>query len=279
MSVVLVCINNFQDYILSNIDLLLRINVNSIFVITNRDFYNKFDKFNDKIKLVDIKELNINENIINKFKLDKTFRSGFWLFTSLRFIYIYELMKIYNLKNIFHIENDVLLYYDPVLLIDKLENYIYLPFDCYKRSIASIMYIPEQTLLKTAIDNWNYDKNDMENFYYIGKKTNVIRNFPIFNSKYCNTNEELFVSFNFSNLNYIFDAAAIGQYLGGVDSRNIKGNTIGFINETCVIKYNRYKFVWKNIDSINKPFIEINGELIPIFNLHIHSKNLDKFIS
>ena len=69
-----------------------------------------------------------------------------------------------------------------------------------------------------------------------------------------------------------------GQYLGGVDPRNIAGDTTGFINETCVIKYNNYEIWFEHLDNIKKPFIKINNKQIPIFNLHIHCKNLSKFV-
>ena len=48
---------------------------------------------------------------------------------------------------------------------------------------------------------------------------------------------------NIKSFNSIFD--------GGIDKLNDPNNTISFINETCVIKYN---------------------------NLHIHSKSLEKFL-
>ena len=96
----------------------------------------------------------------------------------------------------------------------------------------------------------------------------------------CNDSEEQqVVSKKFNNFNMIFDAAAIGQFLGGVDPRNIPGDTTGFINETCVIKYDRYGFDWNIDNGIRKPFlIDYNGDKIPIFNLHIHCKCLEKFI-
>ena len=80
--------------------------------------------------------------------------------------------------------------------------------------------------------------------------------------------------------NSIFDAAAIGQYLGGVDPRNIPGDTTGFINETCVVNYSYYKFIWKFnlILNIYQPYILIDNIEILINNLHIHSKSLKKFI-
>ena len=56
------------------------------------------------------------------------------------------------------------------------------------------------------------------------------------------------------------------------------GNTVGFINETCVIKYNIYTFKWIKKGKYKFPHIQINNKLIPINNLHIHSKNLKKFL-
>ena len=110
----------------------------------------------------------------------------------------------------------------------------------------------------------------------------ILCQFPIFHNNVVvddvNADEFKFVSANFDKFNYIFDAAAIGQYLGGVDPKNTAGDTTGFVNETCIIKYDKYKFEWKIIDDMKKPFIIIDNESYPIFNLHIHSKNLDKFV-
>ena len=77
--------------------------------------------------------------------------------------------------------------------------------------------------------------------------------------------------------NSIFDGAAIGQYLGGVDPRNIRKDTVGFVNTTCVIKYNKYEFKWIKKGEYSFPHIEINNKLIPINNIHFHCKNLKKF--
>jgi hypothetical protein len=65
--------------------------------------------------------------------------------------------------------------------------------------------------------------------------------------------------------------------LGGVDPRNAPGDTRGFVNETCIIKFDKYSFFWKT-DGIKRPFIMIDGNEYPIFNLHIHSKNLKDFM-
>ena len=142
------------------------------------------------------------------------------------------------------------------------------------------MYIPNHKIFKIILDSYDYNYNDMYNFSNIQKKSGLIQNFPIFISNdFVDNNEEYnFVTNNFHNFQYIFDAAAIGQYLGGVDPRNDNRNTEGFVNETCIIKYNHYHFDWIIIDEIKRPFIIINNLKYRIFNLHIHSKNLKKFV-
>jgi hypothetical protein len=141
------------------------------------------------------------------------------------------------------------------------------------------MYIPNHDLFKKILDHYDYTQNDMYNFSNIQKKTGLIQNFPIFiKNDTIVDNEYNFVTYNFDKFNYIFDAAAIGQYLGGIDPKNDSRNTVGFINETCIIKYNNYNFEWVIINEVKRPFIIINQLKYPIFNLHIHSKNLQKFI-
>ena len=189
-------------------------------------------------------------------------------------------MKKYNIENVIHLENDVPIYYNCDILYDILDkSKIYIPFDCYKRNIASIVFIPNANILKIALDNYDYNKTDMENFIIIKSKIpDLIEQFPICSPQSQFIEEEKYVCNNYSKFNMIFDAAAMGQYIGGVDPRNIPGDSSGFVNETCIIKYDKYSFVWKSGNEIKKPFLCIENQLIPIFNLHIHSKTLEKFV-
>jgi len=279
MNIVLVCITNFQEYILTNIEQLVKLGHQNIFVLTNGNLFEYFDKYKKKINLINIDELQESHKFYSKIGLDKQFRNGFWTLTSLRFFYINEFMEKYNITDVIHLENDVLIYYNCNTIIDLFDkSCVYIPFDTFKRNIASIMYIPSSSVFKNILNHYDFNKNDMENFSYIKQKTNLIQNLPIFIQHANQTTEEKFVSENSQLFPYIFDAAAIGQYLGGVDPRNIAGDTTGFINETCVIKYNNYEIWFEHLDNIKKPFIKINHKQIPIFNLHIHSKNLIKFV-
>jgi len=279
MNIVLTCINNFQEYILNNIIQLIKLGHKNIFVITNSNLFHHFNNLKEEINLIEVEMLNETYDFEFKTSLNKSFRNGFWFLTSLRFFYIYEFMKQFNISDVFHLENDVPIYYncnEIIPFIDK--NYLYLPFDSFKRNIASIMYIPNKDIFKTILDQYDFNKNDMENFVNIKNKTNLIKNLPIFIKIDGLNEEQKFVCENCEIIPFIFDAAAIGQYLGGVDPRIDSGNTIGFINETCVIKYNNYKIWFEEKNGFKKPFIQIEDKIIPIFNLHIHSKNLEKFI-
>lgn len=77
----------------------------------------------------------------------------------------------------------------------------------------------------------------------------------------------------YGNINgYIFDPSSYGQYIGGtpaghapgfIDKQQIVGN---IIDNNSVIQFN------------GKPTILYKDTQYPIFNLHIHSKNLQQFI-
>ena len=280
MNIVLTCIGNFQEYILVNIKQLIRLGHRSIYIITNREFFDKFSQYAESIYLIAVEDLDDTYKYNANTQLDNQFRGGFWALTSARFFYLYECMRKYTIENVIHLENDVLIYYNIDVLYPLLDKTkLYLPFDTFQRNIASIMFIPNAPVFKTALDLYDLGKNDMENFAIIQRQTHIIENFPIFINDSYHDADHQFVSKNFHQFQYIFDAAAIGQYLGGVDPRNIPGNTIGFVNETCIIKYNEYSFTWKDVDNISRPFIHIKDDcVVPIFNLHIHSKALEKFV-
>jgi len=266
-SIVLVSAGNFQEYILTNIQQLAFLGHKNIYVITNKEYYCNFWQVADKIKFIDVSELQDSYKYIEKSRLDTTMWNGFWTLTSARFFYIYAWMKRDGIENVLHIENDVLLYYNADGIFPTMDK-IYLPFDSMTRSIASVMYIPNAWVLGAVLDRYDYSQNDMYNF----KHMDLVENLPIFPLSKDNESIE-FVTRNADKFNVIFDAAAMGQYLGGVDPRNSDQSTIGFVNETCVIKYDKCVFLTQN----DRPFLFVNGTKIPIFNLHIHCKNLKKF--
>ena len=292
MPIVLVCLKNFQEYILTNIQQLIRLGHKEIYILTNIELFSYFENYLNDIKLISVDELVDNYQFLERCNTDMNFRGGFWTFTSMRFFYIYAFMVQYQIENIIHLENDVLVYDNCEKLITKVDNnFVYIPFDSFNRNIASIMYIPTVCVFKKILDIYSPYETDMTNFVKIRKETGLIKQFPIFCDEYSSDPEIAFVSNGFNNFEYIFDGAAIGQFIGGIDPRNnpnfysvglspINNDDckIGFVNETCVIKYDKYHIFWRDIDGFKKPFINVGHKEIPIFNLHIHSKKLEKYL-
>lgn len=279
MNIVLVCLSNFQPYILTNIQQLILLKHDNIYIITHSHFFSLFDSFKESIYLVNVDDLPDSFEFYKKTTLNKHFRNGFWALASLRFFYIYELMNLFHLTNVIHLENDVLIYYNIDQIIDKLDNrFLYIPFDSFSRNIASILYIPNCDIFKMILDSYDFHCSDMDNFSLILRETGLIQPFPIFSHSHASTPEEQFVSSNFDKMGFLFDAAAMGQYLGGIDPQNDSSNTVGFVNETCVIKYNKYSFFQIDFDGFLRPFILIDRSLFPIFNLHIHSKKVENHL-
>jgi hypothetical protein len=282
MNIVLVSIGNFQEYILSNIRQLLRLGHTSIYVIVNPEFIPYFNEFNEHVKCISVTSLRDEFNYYGYQHpaCNWHFRNGFNLHTSSRFFYLYAFIKQYNIQDVLHLENDVLVFHNSTLLKDKVDSeHIYVPIDCPNRAIASVVYIPRPDLLGEILSQYDVGRNDMENFSMLVRQfPTIFRTFPIGSTSMAHTEEERLVTQNWEKFHIVFDAAAIGQYLGGVDPRNIPGDTTGFVNETCVIKYNQHEFSWMETDGIRRPYVIHEGVVMPIFNLHIHSKNLDKFM-
>jgi len=296
-SIVLVCLGVFQEYIMTNIAQLVKLGHTKIYVLTNAHLIPLFEPFAELITLVSAESLDDIFNFSAKSAHDKEWRDGFWHYTSARFFTLHSFMAKYAVQNVIHIENDVLLYYNcDETLTEPFTNsrQIHIPFDSYTRNIASIVYIPDASTLGKVLAHYDYGKNDMYNFSEIRGKTDLIDQFPIFMEDTTLESaadkapralsaalERAFVSHGWSRFGgYIFDAAAIGQFIGGVDPRNCPDDTRGFINETCVIKYNdEGTILWKNCDGFLKPFLQTReAREIPIFNLHIHSKALNLYV-
>jgi len=310
MNIVLVSIGNFQSYILDNIRNLIHLKHNNIYVIINQNFYHHFSEFNPQIiednvndsislsspvKLIYVENLKDDFHCYERTRLDKSFNNGFWVMTSLRIFYIYAFMAKYHIEDVIHIENDVVLYYNCDILLQHVDRTkIYVPFNSYSINVISILYIPTAELIKNLLVHWNFDMLDM-NVFAIFKHImpNSVDTFPICKQQpeFIGDNMKLMVCQNFTRFGMVFDGNAMGQYLGGIDPQNVGNSTKstdGYVNKDCCIKYNQYKFIWKRKsvvdisqdinDTMKKPILCIGDDEIPIFNLHIHSKNLTRFI-
>ena len=279
-SIVLVCVGNFQEYIMTNISQLLRLGNLCIYVITDPHLMDFFEPFADSVYLISTEYLEDPLRFSEKTTLSRDIRGGFWYHTSSRLFLVNAFMRKYCIEKVIHIENDVLLYHNCNEMLGAVlgdSDQIHIPFDCWARNIASIVYIPCAEVFTKVLASYDFAKNDMENFSYTRHSTGLIANFPIYTNVERKTGEYAFVCDGWEKFeDMIFDAAAMGQYVGGVDPQNIAGDTRGFVNETCIIKYpDEGHFFWNVEAGIKKPFFKTKaGKVLKIFNLHIHSKAL-----
>ena len=162
-NIVLVMLNNFQDYILENIAHLINFQNTNITLITDLKFRNKFEIFFPSLTVINVEDLIPNYSADIK-DMSNTFRNGFWKLTTYRFNALQAYMEKYNITNIVHIENDVLVYKKIDELIFHDNSKILLTMDSEKRCIPGLMFIPNHILLKTCLQHFNPNLNDMENW-------------------------------------------------------------------------------------------------------------------
>ena len=248
----------------------------------NWDLYN----LNPDITVFPIEDLNIDYIYKNDSNL-KNFREGFWLHTTSRFLIIEQYMILKNLSLVFHIENDVMMYksFDSIYKQNlNNSNSIWVVKDSPNRVIPSIVFFPNISsskrlvafIRKTIETSGSNFMNDMN---ILGVYDDVYL-LPIKNDK-C-----------------IYDGAAIGQYLGGIDARNVDKtleysdsmqvymSTMGFVNETSEFNPSGFihssKRVHTGVNNIDIPVITSGSHIkvkSTVANLHIHSKNLAMFSS
>lgn len=243
--------------------------------------------------------------INNKYQNLSHFRDGFWISTTSRFYYISQLMKLFQLSNVFHIENDIMMYesfsnlYKYINDEFNLENVdkICMIKDSPNRVIPSLLFFPNIYLITQLT---YFMTNTFKNSEQFINDMNLLGTFPY------QLNLPIDITTNIKDSytsKMIFDGAALGQYLGGIDFKNIPNSndlfvqfnnpTRGFINETSMVKPNKFNFIDRKVifDHINIPITiplctnpEINTinnkiTLTKIANLHIHSKQLNEFSS
>jgi hypothetical protein len=267
MEIILIDTGVFQKYIHENIKNLKAFGNYNITVITDKALSTHFTDVN----VVFTEDLQLF-NFDKRTKLEK----GFWANTSKRLFILYSYMNKFNKTNCIHIENDYLIYFKASNLHSSnengnfdLENKVWVTIDDGNRCIPGIIFIPDTKSLDSLIKNYNFKENDMVNMYnFYDKNRETVACLPLFNDYT-----------HFKKWNLIFDAASIGQYLGGMDTIHPGGGIPGYINPLLKVDCSKYIFYWKKENNLYIPTIKIKNQLIPIAGLHVHSKHLSNFQS
>lgn len=284
----------------------------SFYLITNKKWSNFVQSKIKKMNVSGISLTVIPSEILEKSdifyrynKLSKhysdertSFRNGFWIYTTTRFLYISAFMEEFNVERVFHIETDVIIYQNLEKTLENLkklnmQSKIVAVQDAPHRAVCSLVYLPTISEAKMYSE---YIINTLERSLVAGlPPLNDMDLMGIYPNK-----------FHFPDSPYhkyakelgVYDANGIGQYLGGIDFKNIPANEIknrfvnptrGFINETASFKPNTAVYTKakmnKNLKYNGKKFFigqkttNLESELNELLVIHVHSKQLYLFSS
>lgn len=285
----------FPPYLQTAIDQVKRFNQDTKVYVAGNQRAHKKGKL-EQIIPVEIENLQMTNH--HHFFSDACKYSGFWKVTTERFFIIEEVMAKYNLHNVVHLESDNMLYVNLDELAPTLINYngIAAVFDNDIRCIPGFIFFRNvdslQKMNEFLARNIRAYENDMFGLALFKNSgyADVIEHLPLVPREFVDACELVSIngdttaypdnySNQIENFGSIFDGAAIGQYLGGVDPI-FKMKQKNYINQSCLFNPSQWNFFWeKDQEGRKVPFMEFCGHTYRINNLHIHSKNLKKFTS
>ena len=228
-------------------------------------------------------------------ELDLSFRDGFWRFSLERLFAFTQHHKRFTNEPLLHIESDMLILGNfPFARFEKLEKLYWSKVD-ETRDIAALVFSPTH-----ESSAWLHDKmlsfvreikdiDDMRLLSMISRanqnKVSILPSTPKLDSQLINQNLEIenksFRSLcsEFNTFEGIFDPGGIGIWLTGTDPRNSFGVTSKFDfkamkNSRTFIDPSRVQFIFDKDSHLS--CIEKCAE-IPVYSLHIHSKNSSYF--
>ena len=173
-----------------------------------------------------------------------------------------------------------MLYYDLRNLVGDLKE-IYpggaLTFLNNEMVIPGLIYFHDSEavleMVKYFSQPGHLKNNDMLSLAHYAKETGNLTPLPVINLR---LPECPIPAVGADDLQVMFDAAAYGQFLTGIDPRNSGNqNTTGYVNEDSCFNVRNVSIVWEEIDSLLVP--TVNG--IRLVNLHVHSKELARWRS
>jgi len=250
------------------------------------------------VPLSALRRTDSHEQFLRRSALAEMEMNGFWLYSTERFFVVEEVMRYFCLTDVVHLENDVLLYSSVDRLLPTFrEKYCELGLtqDHDNRVIGGFVYIPSAeaiTRLNEYIITDGDSKNDMESLCgYLQSRQALPRlNLPVAYPQYVNENRlvnskgerpadpDAYAN-NFLAFQSVFDAASLGQYVGGIDKMHSNADTRGFINETAYFVPRTFDIRWTVRGGLSLPYLFDRGQEVPVVNLHIHSKELRRYVS
>ena len=247
--------------------------------------------FTDSLQITDH-----HEAFRRGFQGDTQFRKGYWKHVKERFFYVEELMLRDSLDHVVSMEYDVLVYMDLIHVIDKLKkSFQTLRFvrDNDERGHPAFMYCPSASTLRDfnqfLVEIIQTPLEDMQALAaYAYNYPEKVRSLPVLTSDMKSDNriskcghtvkDPSMLSLNAEDFGFLFDSLVVGQWVGGIDSRNMGGKKIShYENESAVYSVHELGFSWKK--DLNTFMWKPYCKGMPLVMIHVHSKSLVSFMS
>lgn len=236
------------------------------------------------IDLSTIEKTPVHERFCQQSVLDCNFREGFWRYTTERLYSLYDWMITADESAVFHLEYDNLLY----TAISELSSHL---FQEGKLFAPALTYTIDETRIGFGVCIVHAEPmldfltalavpspiNEMERGgEYWRDNEDVCKYLPVC-PKGSTLSDEA-GRWALEGDEGVFDCAPYGQILGGIDPRN--GPSVpGFVNPESTFRTDQFSYGWEVVDGRRRPFAELRGKRWPIYNLHVHCKNLEPFMS
>ena len=282
-----------MDYILFNKGVLpeyLNICINSILSVDKNAIIHlitdqKTQKQNINIvNTNDYEELEFMKDFVINLKNNDMFENPLWLTSLERIFYIENYLKDTNINEFVHFDNDVVLFesFEAIknnstfneqgfhLTPLNIENMVF----GYSYMNSKQDFSKVSSKAKEIIKNYKHYSNKFNQ----NKPLNEMKIMSIINR----TDKDLIKSLDilpYGDKKLIFDPASYGQYLGGTHRkpktffRNNFATQAHYVGAELISRRISVKFK-KNIPIVTSEL----GDVSKLINLHIHSKNLKKFL-
>lgn len=269
------------DYVLLTLNNILNIDKNAeLYLATQQKV--KFKNVN----IFDISETNLGDKFeeINEGFVEKNLViNPLWVTSMLRIFALKELKGYFNLDSFVHFDLDVLIYKSFEEIREKYKfptNKVSITQNDPRNLVFGYSYFPNHNSIDGLVAKLNKNMSDikkLQNLYSRGKEIPEMRHLGILNEMYPDMFNFL-PSLPYENTELLFDPAAYGQFLNGTHLK--RGNYIfkrRWVSMNHLVghelKSKRIKFKFNS-----KPFVIYDKKNIELANLHIHSKNISKYL-
>lgn len=279
------------DYLESNFKQLRLFNPTvTVYFITDRKFFSNSLFMKYEITPID-KDTFYSDKVRHFEMLYERNSSDFWTIAATRLIYMENFIQKYNLREVYHFENDVLLYYDlkqyhPIF--KRLFRNMAITMGGPDKAMTGLLYIqsykPLVRMTQFFLDVLKeYGVKGVKNVY----KMDMVNEMTLMKA-YSMESVELeglpILPFgewagHYSDFHSIFDPASWGQFVGGTRSEGPGAKPTDHYIGRLLIQHPEYQVIWKEQNNVNVPYFKFDGEEVKINNLHIHSKELHKYLS